>query len=112
MRERAPGVWELIVDGGRDPVTGKHRQVSRVFQGNLRNAERPGRAARRGEQGRHTGAGASLDDLVADWLVELRRKGRSPNTIRRHEQVFRRDVQARLGSRPVRTIATKMLTDL
>ena len=23
MRERAPGVWEVIVEAGRDPVTGK-----------------------------------------------------------------------------------------
>jgi len=42
MRERAPGVWELIVEGGVDPVTGRHRQVSRVFRGNLRDAKRPG----------------------------------------------------------------------
>ncbi len=33
MRERAPGVWELIVEAGRDPVTGRRRQVSRIFHG-------------------------------------------------------------------------------
>jgi hypothetical protein len=27
MRERSPGVWELIVENGRDPVTGKRRQT-------------------------------------------------------------------------------------
>jgi hypothetical protein len=26
MRERAPGVWELIVEAGRDPVTGQRRR--------------------------------------------------------------------------------------
>lgn len=26
MRERAPDVWELVVQAGRDPVTGRHRQ--------------------------------------------------------------------------------------
>jgi hypothetical protein len=31
-------VWELIAEAGRDPVTGKRRQVSRVFRGNLRDA--------------------------------------------------------------------------
>lgn len=34
MRERSPGVWELIVEAGRDPVTGKRRQASRIFRGN------------------------------------------------------------------------------
>lgn len=33
MRERSPGVWELIVEAGRDPVSGKRRQLSRVFKG-------------------------------------------------------------------------------
>jgi hypothetical protein len=40
MRERAPEVWELVVEAGRDPVTGRHRQVSRTFRGNLRDARR------------------------------------------------------------------------
>jgi hypothetical protein len=35
MPERSPGVWELIVEAGRDPLTGKRRQVSRTFRGNL-----------------------------------------------------------------------------
>ena len=39
MRERSPGVWELIVEAGRDPVSGRRRQVSRVFHGNLREAK-------------------------------------------------------------------------
>jgi hypothetical protein len=33
-------VWELIVQGGIDPVTGRYRQVSRVFHGNLRDAKK------------------------------------------------------------------------
>ena len=33
MRERSPGVWELVVSAGRDVVTGKQRQVSRTFRG-------------------------------------------------------------------------------
>lgn len=38
MRERSPGTWELIVESGRDPVTGKRRQVSRIFRGTMRDA--------------------------------------------------------------------------
>jgi len=38
MRERSPGTWELIVAAGRDPVTGRARQVSRTFHGTLRDA--------------------------------------------------------------------------
>jgi hypothetical protein len=38
MRERAPEVWEIVVQAGRDPVTGRNRQVSRTFRGSLREA--------------------------------------------------------------------------
>ncbi|MDQ6696313.1 MAG: hypothetical protein M3Z46_02505, partial [Actinomycetota bacterium] len=82
MRERSPGVWELIVESGRDPVTGKRRQVSRVFRGGLAAAKKA-----RAEllvdaaKGRHTGTRATVNHLFDDWVIELRRKGRSPNTV-------------------------------
>jgi integrase len=113
MRERAPGVWELIVEAGRDPVTGKRRQASRVFRGNLREAKKA-----RAEllvdvaKGRHTGARATLDDLFADWIVELERKGRSPNTVHGYELVYRRNIQPTLGTTQVTKVTTKTLTDL
>jgi hypothetical protein len=40
MRQRSNGAWELIVDIGRDPLTGKRRQRSRTFRGTKRNAQR------------------------------------------------------------------------
>jgi integrase len=113
MRERAPGVWELIVEAGRDPVTGKRRQVSRTFNGNLRDAKQA-RAALLVEasKGRHSGTKASLDDLFVDWIVELQRKGRSPNTIDGYEKVYARNIQPTLGKVPVTKVTTKTLTNL
>jgi integrase len=113
MRERSPGVWELIVDAGRDPVTGRRRQVSRTFRGTLTQAKKA-RAALLTEvgKGRHTGTRATLDDLFQDWIMELRRKGRSPNTVHGYEGVYRRNIHPTLGSTPVVKVTTKMLTDL
>jgi integrase len=113
MRERAPGVWELIVEAGRDPVTGKRRQVSRTFRGNLREAKKA-RAALIVDvgKGRHTGARANLDDLFAEWIIELRRKGRSPNTVHGYELVYERNIKPTLGAMPVTKVTTKTLTDL
>jgi integrase len=113
MRERAPGVWELIVEAGRDPVSGKRRQVSRTFNGNLREAKQA-RAALLVEasKGRHSGTRASLDELFVDWIVELRRKGRSPNTIDGYEKVYARNIQPTLGKMSVAKVTTKTLTDL
>ncbi len=113
MRERSPGKWELVVQAGRDPLTGKYRQVSRTFQGTLREAQKA-RAALVTEvsKGRHSGTGALLDDLFEAWIVELRRKGRSPNTIDGYQRVYDRNIRPTLGTRPVTKVTTKTLTDL
>ena len=70
MRERSPGAWELIVEAGRDPVTGRRRQVSRIFNGNVREAKKA-RAALLTEvgKGRHTGTRVTVDHLFEDWIV-------------------------------------------
>lgn len=113
MRERSPNAWELIVEGARDPVTGRRRQVSRMFHGSLRDAK-----AARAEllvevrSGRHSAAAGTVDDLFREWIRELERKGRSPNTIRSYQNQYRRNIQASIGSRQIRSVTTKMLTDL
>ena len=113
MREREPNVWELIVEAGRDPVTGRRRQVSKTFHGNLREAKKA-RAALLVDvgKGRHTGTKATLDDLFGEWIIELRRKGRSPHTVHGYEQVYERNIRPTLGKRAVTRITTKTLTDL
>ncbi len=113
MRERRPGVWELVVEAGRDPVTGKQRQVSRTFRGNLRDAKKA-RAELLAEvnSGRHDGTAATIDDLCDAWLVELERKGRSPNTIHNYRKTYRHDIAPTLSRVPVAKVTTKMLTDL
>jgi integrase len=113
MRERSPGVWELRVQAGIDPVTGKRREVSHTFRGNMRDA-RKARAELLAEvgKGRHTGTAATVNDLFEEWVVELRRKGRSPNTVHGYEGSYRRNIKASLGSVPVTKVTTKMLTDL
>jgi integrase len=106
-------MWELIVEAGRDPVSGKRRQVSRVFRGTMRDAK-IARASLLVEisKGSHTGAAATVEDLFQEWIVELRRKGRSPNTILGYEKTYGRNIRATLGTTPVTKVKMKMLTDL
>jgi integrase len=113
MRERSPGVWELIVEAGRDPVTGRRRQVSRVFRGSMREAKTArAELVVEASKGRHTGTSATVGELFADWIVELERKGRSPNTVAGYRRVYARNIEPTLASTPVRKVTTKMLTDL
>ena len=98
MREPSPGVWEPIVEAGRDPVTGKRRQISRVFRGSVREAKKA-RAELLTDvgRGRHNGTKTTVDDLFHEWVQELERKGRSPNTIHNYVKVYHHDIEATLG---------------
>ena len=113
MRERSPGAWELIVEAGRDPVTGKRRQASRIFNGTLTEAKKA-RSALINEvsKGRHTGTKATMNDLFDDWIVELQRNGRSPNTVHGYEKIYNHNIKPTLGRMAVTKVTTKTLTDL
>jgi hypothetical protein len=112
MRERSPGVWELIVEAGRDPLTGKRRQTSRILRGSLREAKVARAQLVVVSKGHHAGAGATVEDLFQDWIVALQRKGRSPNAIHGSEKTYRLNIRATLATVPVRKVTTKTLTDL
>jgi integrase len=40
-RRKREGVWKIRAYIGRDPVTGKPRQVSRTFHGSAKGADAP-----------------------------------------------------------------------
>ncbi len=50
--------------------------------------------------------------MFAEWIIELRRKGRSPNTVHGYELVYKRNIQPTLGKVEVTRVTSKMLTDL
>jgi hypothetical protein len=39
LREKASGIWEVRLEAGRDPVTGRRRQISRSVHGTKRQAQ-------------------------------------------------------------------------
>jgi integrase len=87
--------------------------VSRIFRGNARDAKKA-RAALLVEttKGHHSGTRATLDDLFDAWLIELRRKGRSPHTVHGYSRVYERNIRPTLGRVEVSKVTTKRLTDL
>lgn len=113
IRERAPDVWELVVEVGRDPVDGRRIQMSRTFHGTMSEAKKA-RTALLAEVGRgqHSGTNATVDDLFEEWIIELERKGRSPSTIHNYRKTYNGNIKAILGSKKLRKVTTKMLTDL
>lgn len=81
IRERSKGVWELRVYVGRDGVTGKPRQVSRIFRGGKREANTElAKLVTETTGGKHGGSNATVAQLLDAWLADAR--GRlSPVTV-------------------------------
>lgn len=113
LREVSPNVWELFASAGRDPVTGKYRQVSKYFHGTFADAKvERGNFVAQVKKGHHSGTSATVEHLCLEWLKELERKGRSPGTIDEYRRVYYHDIHKALGHVPVAKVRTKMLTDL
>jgi hypothetical protein len=76
VRERTPGVWELRVRTGRDPLTGEYRQVSRTFRGGHRQAE-SALVALSAEvaDGRFVGTARTVSVLLEQWAEHLEAMG-------------------------------------
>jgi integrase len=90
IREKRPGVWELRVFVGRDPVTRKFRYSSRSVSGTKREAQRVlNEMAVDADRGLYTGTGTPFRLLVEKWL-ELAKNDLSPSTIRRYRYLLNR----------------------
>ncbi len=112
MRERSPGVWEVRAEAGRDPVTGRRRQISRTVRGTKRQAQKVlnGLVAEL-DQGNHVGSDATFADVANRWLM-ISGADLSPTTLRRYRQLLDQHIFPALGDRAAHTIRTSDLDDL
>jgi integrase len=77
LRSRRPGVWELIIQLRRDPMTGQTRQLSRTVHGTKREAQRALAAeVAQVSAGKVTATTQTVADLLASWYERRRRTSR------------------------------------
>lgn len=114
IRERQPGVWEVRVYVGRDPVTGAPRQRSKVIRagratatGQPPKAVRAAAAALEAEaaKGSLGGTNATVEVLLDRYFEHLERKDLSPHTLHGYRRYARSYIIPALGSRPVRKVS-------
>lgn len=94
--ERRGTSWRIRVDAGRDPVSGRRRQVTRTVRGTEREAQEAltRLLVEMGEE-RHQGTGdVTLGALCSDWLAHAR-SNMEPNTAAEFEGSIRRYTGAR-----------------
>lgn len=102
--------WELIVDLGRDPVSGRRKQRSRMFRGTAKQADTQLAKMVTEATSERTGPGtdAPLNDLVARWL-ELGADYLSPTTVAGYRKILRCYIAPGIGTRPIGKITTAEL---
>jgi integrase len=107
MREKAPGRWELRVFLGRDPTTGKPKQVSRVYTAPRRE---PGAGRREAakklasliaevERGGHGASAATFGVLLDEWTAHGERMGGSPKTLHEYRRKIYKRIRPALGAK-------------
>ena len=112
LRERRPGVWELIVSTGRDPLSGRYLQTSRTFAGSKRQAQRAlAELVTDIATGRGSGATATVTMLLEQWLDHTS-GDLSPTTLRTYRQIVRTRLIPAVGNIQVRKLQAQQLDDL
>jgi integrase len=112
LREKAPGVWEVRVEAGRDPVTGRRRQVSRTVRGGKRQAQQVlNELVANADRGQETGTNVTFEELTSQWLI-LAENDLSPTTVHRYKNLLKNRILPALGDRRVRDIRTRDLDRL
>jgi integrase len=112
LRPLRNGVWEARIDAGRDPATGKRRQVSRTIYGTKRDAQKVlNEMAVEADRGGFTGTSATFEELCERWL-ELATADLSPVTVRNYRDLLKNHITPALGKIPVASIQTMDLDRL
>lgn len=97
MRERRPGSWELVIGAGRDPMTGRYRQVRRTVRGTKRDARAAlAELASEVAKGRHGGTEATVGELLDRWLA-LVEPDLSPTTAANYRRYVEHRIRPALG---------------
>jgi hypothetical protein len=109
-RKLKDGVWELRVDAGNDPITGKRKQTSVTVHGPARVADQALRDLV-GEQApsRSDGVGATFSQLLDQWLEECERMDLSATTIRTHRSQIERTIRPNIGKVTLTRLMAKNL---
>ena len=112
LREKYPGIWQLRVDAGKDPVTGSRRRPSMNFRGTKGEAQQAlNIMVVEVEAGRYNGTSSTFKQLATKWL-DLVEGDLSPTTLRGYRSKLKVWIFPAIGDRQVNKITTHDLDQL
>jgi len=103
IRQRSRGSWTVIVDLGRDPATGKRRQIWRSVKGSKREAKALlVELLHQKSTGLDAPSGKlTVAEFLQQWLKAYALPNTAPRTYLRYEQHVRVHLVPALGSIPI-----------
>lgn len=112
IRERAPGVFELRVYNGVDPVTKKKRWVSRVSRGSKRAANIAlANLVTEVAQGKHAKSKGTVEHMLTRYVAEGERLGRAENTLRTYRGYIDNNIVPAIGAVTIEKLTAEHLDD-
>jgi integrase len=104
LRQRSADSWELRVSTGRDPVSGRYKQVTKTVRGNKTQARKAlAELANEVHRGRHVGTDATLGTLLERWLEQVEGE-LSPTTVEGYRSNIAVHIMPALGHVPLRKL--------
>ncbi len=112
IRARTNG-WQVIVYAGRDPLTGRQRQITRQVNGSYRQAKKvEARLRTEVADGQHAGTRLKTLGELLDLWVERRvasDKPISPDTVEDYRSLIAKKIKPALGSKRLHTVNARVL---
>lgn len=111
-REKSPGVWEVRLEVGRDPLTNRRKQKSETVHGTKREAQKVlNKLVAEADEGKHNTTDATFRQVAERWM-SMAEGDLSPTTIRRYRGLLDRHIYPAIGDRPAHKIKATELDDL
>jgi integrase len=104
LRKRSPGSWQITVDRGRDPASGKRRQHMETVRGSKRDAEaRLAELVTEIEGGRYRSCDRKLTvaKYLTDWIRECEAMHLRPRTSEGYKSIVNHSLVPALGQLPL-----------
>jgi integrase len=112
IRKRRDG-WQVIVYAGRDPLTGRQRQLTRQVNGSYRQAEKlQARLRTEVADGQHAGTRLkTLGELVDLWIERRAASDKpiSPDTVEDYRSPIAKKIKPALGGKRLHTVNARVL---
>jgi integrase len=108
IRQKRPGYYEVRVYGGKDPLTGRQRQVSRAVRGTLKEAQALRAALITEVETQGVAASSNVTELFAAVIQHLESIGREATTIVGYRQIAK-DAGEQFGATLLRKLRASHL---